>query len=344
MAAMEKIIECIPNFSEGKNTAIIQEIANEIRKIDQVYLLDIDQGESVNRSVMTFAGHPGKVTEAAFNAVKKASELIDMQVQQGHHPRIGATDVCPLVPLQGITMAETIDYAHALGERIGNELNIPVYCYEEAAFKEARKNLAQCRKGGYEQLEDRISEPEGKPDFGPATINKKAGATAVGARDILIAYNINLNTPDVTIAKEIAQNIRETSSLQTTPGNGHQRLKHVKAIGWYIPEFNRTQVSMNITNHHEAPLYQVYERVEAEAQKHHLTVTGSELIGLIPKKALFETGLHAYQQEGSAVPEDEAPIIQKAIRFLGLNELYPFNPQDKVLEYAISQAQKMYNL
>ncbi|MFW6221994.1 MAG: glutamate formimidoyltransferase [Bacteroidota bacterium] len=337
----DKLIECVPNFSEGNDLAVIEKIASEIRSVPGVYLLHIDSGKSVNRTVMTFAGKPLQVVEAAFLAVKKAAELIDMRRQSGHHPRIGSTDVCPLVPLHQSTMEETIQLSRALGKRIGNELEIPVYCYAEAAFDDKRKRLEHCRKGGYELLKEQMHCTDRKPDYGPEKFNTKTGATTVGARNFLIAYNVNLDSSSLEIAQSIARSIRETAPQTCSVSNRHNGIKNVKAIGWHIPEFRgRVQVSTNIMNFNETPVYRVYEKVKQEAEKRNVLVTGSEIVGLIPEKALLDSGYFYMQQTDDCTLYNDRECIQYAVKGLGLSDLYPFDPHQKILEYVMEQVMK----
>ncbi|SFF20726.1 glutamate formimidoyltransferase [Thermoflexibacter ruber] len=305
-----QIVECVPNFSEGRDRKIISEIASAIQANNDIQLLEIDPNEDANRTVITFAGSPEAVVEAAFAGIAKASELIDMSQQKGTHPRIGATDVCPLVPLQGITMEETVRYAHSLADRVGRELNIPVYCYEYAALRPERKNLAFIRKGEYEGLAKKVQNTDFQPDFGSPVFNAKSGATVIGARDILIAYNFNLNTQSVSIAKKIAAEVR-------TSGNGIGRLNHLKAIGWYMEHYGIAQVSTNLTNFRQTSLHLVFQTISKVAQKYETEVIGSELVGLIPLHALTDNG----KME-----------IDQAIDYLGLNVLRPFLPEKKIIE------------
>ncbi len=324
---MTKIIECVPNFSEGKNIRIIKEITAAAESVKGVVLLNVDRGEDANRTVVTFAGDPDSVSEAAFRAIKRASELIDMSLHKGVHPRFGATDVCPLIPLSGITMEETVEYARKLAEKTGNELKIPVYCYEYAAFSEQRKSLANCRSGGYEGLKEKIASEKWKPDFGPDIWSEriaKTGATAIGARKILIAYNINLNTKSANIAKSIASKVRES-------GNGG--LKNVKAIGWYIEEYGKAQVSMNLTDISVTPVHVVFEEVCKKAEEHGVSVTGSELVGLIPLQSMIDAGKYYLQKQNIPGQYFEEELIDKAIEYLGLDELSPFKPRDKIIEH-----------
>ncbi|MDX9941168.1 MAG: glutamate formimidoyltransferase [Bacteroidales bacterium] len=349
---MKKLIECVPNFSEGRDMAIIDRITHEIEGVDGVKLLDVDPGKATNRTVVTFVGTPDEVIEAAFRAVKKASELIDMSKHKGEHPRMGATDVCPLVPVSNISMEEVVEYARKLAERIGKELNIPVYCYENAAFEPKRRNLANCRSGEYEGLPKKLSNPDWKPDFGPAEFNARAGATAVGARDFLVAYNINLNTTSTRRANAIAFDVRERGRVKRTgdsitgkivkdekgdpvyiPGT----LKAVKAIGWYIEEYGIAQISMNLTNISITPIHVAYDEVWKKAEERGVRVTGSELVGLVPKKALIEAGKYFLAKQQRSLGVSEAEIIKIAVKSLGLDELKPFNPKEKIIEYLIEE-------
>lgn len=356
---MKQLIECVPNFSEGRNLQIIKQITDEIEKVKGVLLLDVDPGESTNRTVVTFVGTPEEVCEAAFMAVKKASELIDMRHHKGAHPRFGATDVCPLVPVANITMEEVVQYARKLGERIGNELGIPVYCYEEAAFIPERKNLAYCRSGEYEGLQEKLTKPEWKPDFGPAIFNEKSGATAVGARDFLVAINFNLNTTSERRANAIAFDVRERGrpAREGNPVTGKIKkdehgndimipgtLKATKAIGWFIEEYGIAQVSMNITNISVTPVHVAFDEVCNKAQARGIRVTGSEIVGLIPKRVLIDAGKYylAKQQRSLGVSEDE--LIKIAVKSMGLDDLKPFNPREKVIEYILEDAQKQKKL
>ena len=346
-----RIIECVPNFSEGRNHLIIKEITDTIVSVSGIKLLDIDPGKDTNRTVVTFAGEPDIVVEAAFLAVKKAAELIDMSKHRGEHPRMGATDVCPLIPVSGITMEETVVYAHQLAKRIGEELGIPVYCYENAAFEEKRKNLANCREGEYEGLPEKVKNPLWKPDFGPALFNKKAGATAVGARDFLVAFNVNLNTTSVRRANAIAYDVREKgrplregNSLTgkiikdsngrnvMTPGS----LKSVKAIGWFIEEYGIAQISMNLTDISVTPVHIAFDEVCRKAEERGIRVTGSELVGLIPLKAMLDAGRYFLkkQQRSVGIPDEE--LLRIAIKSMGLDELHDFNCNEKIIEYVMA--------
>ena len=323
---------------------IIKQITDAIESVDGVRLLDVDPGKDTNRTVVTFVGSPESVCEAAFLAVKKASEVIDMSKHSGAHPRMGATDVCPLVPVSGITMEETVVYARGLAERIGRELSIPVYCYEEAAFNEKRKNLATVRSGEYEGLEKKLSDAEWKPDFGPALFNARTGAVIVGARDFLVAYNVNLNTTSTRRANAIAFDIRERGrevkdkdgKITVIPGS----LKAVKAIGWYIPEYGIAQISINLTNIGVTPMHIAFDEVCKKANERGLRATGSELVGLVPLKAILDAGryfLHK-QQRSAGVSDDE--LIKIAVKSMGLDELRPFKPEEKIIEYLLRDTSK----
>jgi len=338
---MEKrIIECVPNFSEGRDMSVIKQITDAIESVDGVKLLDVDPGKDTNRTVVTFVGNPEAVSEAAFRAVKKASEIIDMSKHHGAHPRMGATDVCPFIPVSGITMEETVKYARKVAERIGNELKIPVYCYENAASEEKRRNLASCRAGEYEGLRKKIEDPAWKPDFGPAVFNKFSGATAVGARDFLVAFNINLNTTSTRRANAIAFDIREKGRIVknnegkeiSVPGT----LKSVKAIGWYIEEYGIAQISMNLTNISVTPVHIAFDEVCRKAEARGVRVTGSELVGLIPLKAIIDAGKYflAKQQRSSGVSDSE--LIRIAIKSMGLNDIHPFVPEEKIIEFVMA--------
>ena len=352
---MRRIIECVPNFSEGRDMDIINQITGVIEAVDGVKLLDVDPGKDTNRTVVTFVGEPEKVCEAAYLAVKKASSLIDMSKHHGEHPRMGATDVVPLVPVSGITMDETVEYARKLAERIGNDLKIPVYCYESAAFKDDRKNLANCRKGEYEGLSKKLPDPAWKPDFGPAEFNAKSGATAVGARDFLVAFNINLNTTSTRRANAIAFDVREkgrplregdpVTGKIVTDENGEKvmvpgTLKSVKAIGWFIEEYGIAQISMNLTNISVTPVHIAFDEVCRKAEARGIRVTGSELVGLIPLKSMLDAGKYFLkkQQLSTGVPDDE--LIKIAIKSMGLNEIHQFKPEEKIIELVMEEKGK----
>lgn len=349
---MKKLIECVPNFSEGIDMAIIGRITQEIESVEGVKLLDVDPGKATNRTVVTFVGTPDEVIEAAFLAVKKAAELIDMSKHKGEHPRMGATDVCPLVPVSNISMEEVVEYARKLAERIGNELKIPVYCYENAAFEPKRRNLANCRSGEYEGLPKKLSTPEWKPDFGPAEFNSRSGATAVGARDFLIAYNINLNTTSTRRANSIAFDVREKGRVKRegNPVTGKivkdemgepvyipGTLKAVKAIGWYIEEYGIAQISMNLTNIGITPVHMAFDEVCRKANERGIRVTGSELVGLVPKKALIDAGKYFLAKQQRSLGVSEAELIKIAVKSLGLDDLKPFNPKEKIIEFLIDE-------
>lgn len=335
---MNKIVECVPNFSEGRDMAVIEQIGAEIKKIAGVELLDVDPGRDTNRTVVTFAGNPDGVGEAAFQAIKKAAELIDMSRHNGAHPRMGATDVCPFVPVAGVTMAECIEIARKLGRRVAEELAIPVYLYEEAASSEERKSLAFIRAGEYEGLAEKLKDKEFKPDFGKAVFNAKAGATVIGAREFLIAYNINLNTRNVKLAKEIANRMRERGRTVKNPETGVKEtipgtLKAVRAVGWYIPEYQMAQISVNLLNYNVTPLYRVFEEAERLAAEFGVRVTGSELVGLIPLEALLQVGRHYLRKQGGCLGIAEKELVRTAVQSLGLAEISAFKPEHKIIEY-----------
>jgi len=331
---------------------IIKQITDVIESVDGVKLLDVDPGKDTNRTVVTFAGSPDAVAEASFRSVKKASELIDMTKHHGAHPRMGATDVCPFIPVSGISMEETIVLAQKVAERIGNELGIPVYCYENAATNPERRNLANCRSGEYEGLRKKLSDPVWKPDFGPSEFNERSGATAVGARDFLVAFNVNLNTTSTRRANAIAYDVREKGRParegNTATGkvvrdeNGEKvmipgSLKSVKAIGWYIEEYGIAQISMNLTNIAVTPVHIAFDEVCRKAEARGVRVTGSELVGLIPLKALLDAGRYylAKQQRSTGVSDDE--LIRIAVRSMGLNDIHPFKPEEKIIEFVIGE-------
>ena len=347
------IIECVPNFSEGCDMNIIKQITDEVEKIEGVKLLDVDAGKATNRTVVTFVGNPDAVIEAAFFAIKKAGEIIDMSKHKGEHPRMGATDVCPLIPVSGISMEETAEYAKKLGKRVGEELNIPVYLYEYAQKNVARNNLSVIRNGEYEGFFDKIKLPEWKPDFGAAVMNEKAGATVIGARDFLIAYNINLNTKSVRLANSVAFDVREAGRVKREGNpitgkivkdeNGEDvripgTLKACKAIGWYIEEYGIAQISMNLTNYKITSVHKAFEEVCKSADKRGMRVTGSELVGLIPLDAMLEAGKYFLQKQKRSLGVSEEELIQIAIKSLGLDELSPFDPNKKIIEYKLRDA------
>ncbi len=348
---MKQLIECVPNFSEGRDMNVIKQITDQIETVEGVRLLDVDPGKATNRTVVTLVGEPAAVIEAAFRAVKKAAEVIDMRYHKGEHPRFGATDVCPLIPISGISMEETAEWARKLAARIGSELNIPVYCYENAAFTPERRNLASCRAGEYEGLPNKLKDPQWKPDFGPAEFNAGAGATAVGARDFLVAYNINLNTTSVRRANAVAFDIREkgrpvregnpiTGKIKKdengneiwTPGS----LKACKAIGWFIEEYGIAQVSINLTNISITPVHIAFEESCARAAARGMRVTGSELVGLIPLKAMLDAGKYFLAKQNRSLGVSEAELIKIAVKSLGLDDLKPFDPKEKIIEYLLT--------
>lgn len=359
---MKKLIECVPNFSEGRDMNVIRRITDEIRRISGVKLLDVDPGATTNRTVVTFVGDPEAVVEAAFHAVKMAQELIDMRGHQGDHPRFGATDVCPLVPVSGVTMDEVADYARSLGQRIGDELGIPIYLYENAATEEKRRNLANCRDGEYEGLKEKIGSPDWKPDFGPAEFNEsvaRSGATAVGARDFLLAVNFNLNTTSTRRANAVAFDVREkgrpkregnpiTGKVVTDergetmmlPGT----LKGTKAIGWLIDEYGIAQVSMNITNLSETPLHVAFDEVDEKARARGLRVTGLEIVGLVPKAAIMDAGRHYLRKQQRSLGVTDAELIKIAVKSMGLDDLKPFVADEKIIEYMLAAEGKKDSL
>lgn len=350
---MKQIIECVPNFSEGRDKAVIDAITAEIEKDGAVRLLDVDPGEATNRTVVTFVGEPEAVMDAAVRGVKKAAELIDMRKHHGAHPRMGATDVCPLIPVSGITLEECAELARKLAKRISDELNIPTYCYEAAAFTPERKNLAVCREGEYEALPEKMNHEGKAPDFGDRPFDEEAaktGATAVGARDFLIAVNFNLNTTSTRRANAIAFDVREKGRPMREGGkvNGKKMkdengnviwipgtLKGTKAIGWFIDEYGIAQVSMNITNMTDTPLHVAFDEVSRCAANRGIRVTGTEIVGLIPKRALIDAGKHYLRRQQRSVGLPESEIIKIAIKSMGLDELKEFKPEEKVIEYML---------
>ena len=350
---MKQLIECVPNFSEGVDMHLIKTITDEIEKIDGARLLDVDPGKATNRTVVTLVGTPDAVLEAVFLAIKKASEVIDMSRHKGEHPRFGATDVCPLIPISNISMEETAAYARKLAERVGKELDIPVYCYENAAFTEERRNLANCRAGEYEGLPKKLADPHWKPDFGPAKFNPRTGAIAIGARDFLVAYNVNLNTTSTRRANAIAYDIREkgrpvregnpfTGKIKKDE-NGREiwvpgALKACKAIGWFIEEYGIAQVSINLTNISITPVHVAFEVACQKALERGMRVTGSELVGLIPKRALIEAGKYFLRKQSRSGGVSEEEIIKIAVKSLGLDDLKPFNAKEKIIEYILEDS------
>lgn len=352
---MEKgiqLIECVPNFSEGRDMDIIKQITDEIESVDDVKLLDVDPGKATNRTVVTFVGQPDAVVQAAFLAIKKAAELIDMREHEGEHPRMGATDVCPLVPVSNITMEEVAKYAHKLGEMAGSQLDIPFYMYEAAATKQERRNLATIRAGEYEGLPDKLKKSEWKPDYGPAQFNARAGATAIGARDFLIAYNVNLNTTSTRRTNSVAFDVREKGRVKREEGKINGKIlrdengqplrepgmcKGVKGIGWYIEEYGICQISMNITDIKATALHEAFEACRQSANRRGLRVTGSELVGLVPKQVLLDAGKYFLRQQERSLGIHEEEIIKIAVKSLGLDELGPFDPKKKVIEYMLEE-------
>jgi len=349
----KQLIECVPNISEGRDINKINEIANIVETIEGIKLLDVDPGNATNRTVITFVGEPQKVIDAAFLLIKKAGELIDMSKHTGEHPRFGATDVCPLVPIAGITLEETAKYAHKLGERVGKELGIPGYFYENAAKEEKRKNLANCRSGEYEGLKEKLVNPEWKPDFGPAEFNEnvaKSGVTAISSRDFLIAYNINLNTTSTRRANAIAFDIREAGRIKRdgNPSTGKKvmdadgnlvripgKLKAVKGIGWYIDEYGIAQISYNLTNINITSMHKAFDETCKSAEKRGLRVTGSELIGLIPLQAMLDAADYFLIKQERSLGISESEKIKIAVKSLGLDDLKPFLPEEKIIEYLL---------
>lgn len=356
---MQKLIECVPNFSEGRDQNVIREITDAIKSVDGVSLLDVDPGASTNRTVVTFVGNPDAAVEAAFRGIKKAAELIDMRKHKGAHPRMGATDVCPFIPVSNVNWEEAIVCANRLAKRVGDELKIPVYLYEKAAKNKARSNLSVIRVGEYEGFFEKIRQPEWKPDFGPAVFNEKSGATVIGVRDFLVAYNVNLNTKSVRRANSVAFDVREQGRVQTedgTPGgksvldaNGEPirvpgMLKHVKAIGWFVKEYGIAQVSMNLTNIEETPLHAAFDACCESAAKRGLRVTGSEIVGMVPKKCLVDAGRYFLRTQKWSEGVSDEELIDIAIRSMGLSELRPFDPKEKVIEFKIESAEPKSSL
>jgi glutamate formiminotransferase/formiminotetrahydrofolate cyclodeaminase len=356
---MQKLIECVPNFSEGRDQNVIREITDAIESVDGVSLLDVDPGASTNRTVVTFVGSPDAAIEAAFCGIKKAAELIDMRKHKGAHPRMGATDVCPFIPVSNVNWEEAIDCANRLAKRVGDELKIPVYLYEKAAKNKSRSNLSVIRVGEYEGFFEKIRQPEWKPDFGPTVFNEKSGATVIGARDFLVAYNVNLNTRSVRRATSVAFDVREQGRVKTEDGtpsgkpvldaNGEPirvpgMLKHVKAIGWFVKEYGIAQVSMNLTNIEETPVHTAFDACCESAAKRGLRVTGSEIVGMVPKKCLVDAGRYFLRKQKWSEGESDEELIDIAIRSMGLSELRPFDPKEKVIEFKIESAEPKSSL
>ncbi len=354
-----QLIECVPNFSEGRDLAVIKQITDLVETVDGVKLLDVDPGAATNRTVVTFVGAPEPVLDAAVLVVRKAAELIDMSKHTGEHPRFGATDVCPLVPVSNITMDETVEWARKLAKRLGEEVGITVFCYENAALSDERRNLATVRAGEYEALKERLAKPEWKPDFGPATFNAKSGATAVSARDFLVAYNVNLNTTSTRRANAIAYDVREKGRVKTSDGTPSGKpvldekgkkvwspgmLKCCKGIGWFIEEYGVAQISMNLTNISVTPAHVAFDAVCERSQVRGIRVTGSELVGLIPLNAMLDAGKYFLRKQERSLGVSDAELIKIAVKSLGLDELYPFKPEEKIIEYAIAAGAKTKKL
>ncbi|HWM23371.1 MAG TPA: glutamate formimidoyltransferase [Chthoniobacterales bacterium] len=352
---MQKVIECVPNFSEGRDLEIVGQITAAIESVEGVSLLNVDPGASTNRTVVTFAGTPNAAVEAAFRGILKAAELIDMRQHKGAHPRMGATDVCPFIPVSNVSWEEAIACAHQLGKRIGEELKIPVYLYEKAAKDPSRSNLSIIRSGEYEGFFEKIKEAAWKPDFGPSVFNEKSGATVIGAREFLVAYNVNLNTKAVRRATSVAFDVRENGRIKTDDGTPRGKpvldadgepvrvpgmLKHVKAIGWYVEEYGIAQVSMNLTNIEETPLHAAFDACHEAADKRGLRVTGSEVVGMLPKKCLVEAGKYFLRKQQWSEGASEEELIALAIRSMGLSELKPFDPKERIIEFKMESAAK----
>ncbi|MEO8760954.1 MAG: glutamate formimidoyltransferase [Bacteroidia bacterium] len=347
---MQQIIECVPNFSEGSDLNLIKQITNEVKAVEGVRLLNVDPGKATNRTVVTFVGSPEAVVEAAFRAIKKAGELIDMSKHKGEHPRMGATDVCPLIPIANISMEETAKWAQKLAERIGKEIALPVYLYEAAQADKKRSNLSVIRAGEYEGFFKKIKLPEWKPDFGPAEFDAKRGATVIGARDFLVAYNVNLNTTSTRRANSIAFDVREGGRVKregnpitgkiVNDANGKPvmipgSLKSVKAIGWYIEEYGVAQISMNLTNINITPVHIAFDEVCKKATERGIRVTGSELVGLIPLKAMLDAGKYFLLKQQRSIGVSEKELIKIAVKSMGLDELAPFKPEERIIEYML---------
>ncbi|HNT66998.1 MAG TPA: glutamate formimidoyltransferase [bacterium] len=351
-----KLIECVPNFSEGRDTNKIEAIAAAIRDVDGVALLDVDPGKDTNRTVMTFVGPPEAVLEAAFQGIQKAAQVIDMSKHHGAHARLGATDVCPFIPVSDVTMDECVDLAVKLGRRVGNQLVIPVYLYEFAASREERKNLATIREGEYEGLAEKLQHPDWQPDFGVGIFNPRSGAVVIGAREFLIAYNINLNTRDEAIARDIAFAIRERGRAKRDSDNNILRdekgeiiyepgiFPAVKAVGWYMDDFGRAQISINLINYKVSPLHLVFDECCRLAEERGVRVTGSELVGLIPLQAVLAAGRHYLTMQGKTAGVPESELIHIAVLSLGLDDLYPFKPEEKIIEYRIRRQSPLVSM
>ena len=343
------IVECVPNFSEGRNRAVIDEIARAIRDVDGAALLDVDPGHATNRTVVTFVGGPEPVLEAAFRAIETAKRLIDMSRHRGEHARLGATDVCPFVPVSGISMEDCAQLARRLAKRVGEDLGIPVYLYEHAASRPERRNLADIRKGEYEGLAEKLADPEWTPDFGPAVFDPRTGATVIGAREFLIAYNVNLNTRDRRLANDIALEVREAGRAKRdtsgeivrnpdgTPVKVPGRLKAFKGVGWFIAEYDRAQVSINLVDYKVTPPHTAFDVIVEEAHRRGLRVTGSELVGLIPLEAIVLAGRHYLKKQGKSTGIPMRQIVETAVQSLGLRDLGPFDPDEKIIEFRLAQ-------
>jgi len=348
MHTNKQLVECVPNFSEGRDLAIINQITAAIQSVEGVRLLNVDPGKATNRTVVTFVGEPSAVVEAAFRAITKAGELINMRNHKGEHPRMGATDVCPLIPIAGISLEETALYARQLAKRVGDELSIPVYCYEAAQSDKTRSNLSVIRAGEYEGFFKKIKEPLWKPDFGPCEFDSKRGASVIGARDFLIAYNVNLNTTSTRRANSVAFDIREAGRVKMENGKkvldaaGNPisipgSLKAVKAIGWFIKEYGIAQISMNLTNINITPLHIAFDETCKKAAERGLRVTGSELVGLIPLKSMLDAGKYFLLKQQRSTGVSEKELIDIAIKTMGLSELSPFYPNERIIEYMLEE-------
>jgi glutamate formiminotransferase/formiminotetrahydrofolate cyclodeaminase len=348
-----RLVECVPNFSEGRNPEILEAIADAIRSVEGVELLDVDAGKATNRTVVTFVGEPEPACEAAFQAIAKAAALIDMSKHTGAHPRMGATDVCPFVPVSGVTMQDCIELARRLGKRVGEELGIPVYLYAEAAARPERRNLADVRKGEYEGLAEKIRDPGWRPDFGPCQFNAAAGATVIGARKFLIAYNVNLNTRSQKLANDIALTIREAGRAKRDAAGNIVRdlegqpvvvpgtLKAAKAVGWYIQEYRRAQVSINLVDYEQSSVHTAFDEVCRQADLLGARVTGSEIVGLVPLAPMLAAGRHYLARQGRSTGVPDSELIEVAVVSLGLSELQPFDPKKKIIEYRVAKEEKL---
>jgi len=356
---MKKLIECVPNFSEGRDENVIRQITDAIESVEGISLLDVDPGATTNRTVVTFVGDPDATVEAAFRGIKKAAELIDMRKQKGAHPRMGATDVCPFIPVSNVSWEEAVECANRLGKRVGEELKIPVYLYERAARNKSRANLAVIRAGEYEGFFEKIKQREWKPDFGPAVFSEKSGGTVIGVRDFLIAYNVNLNTKSARRANAVAFDVREQGRVKTEDGtpsgkavldaNGEPvripgMLKHVKGIGWFVKEYGIAQVSMNLTNIEETPLHAAFDACAESAAKRGLRATGSEIVGMVPKKSLLDAGRYFLRKQKWSEGASDEELIDVAVRSMGLGELKPFEPKEKIIELKIEAADSQSSL